>query len=182
MVQPVRFVAIGEIVASHGLRGELRVVPLTDFPKRFATTESVLLGAAGREPEGEPVRVERASLHGRFVLVKLAGVETMEAAEALRHRLLFVPREEVAPLPKGRFYVFDLIGLSVVTEEGTPLGELTDVVENPANDLFVVRRGGGQRDLLIPALKSVVREVDQEGGRMVVRLLPGLLEASEAER
>ncbi|MDI6870331.1 MAG: ribosome maturation factor RimM [Bacillota bacterium] len=182
MRQPVRFVAIGEIVAPHGLRGEVRVLPLTDFPERFETTGRVLLGPPGGEPAGAPVAVERARRQGRLVLLKLAGVDSVEAAESLRGRLLFVPRQEVVPLPEGRFYVFDLVGLLVVTEDGAPLGKLVAVLDNPANDLFVVRPPGGGRDILLPALKSVVREIDLAGGRMVVSPLPGMLEASEASR
>lgn len=182
MRQPVRFVAIGEAVAPHALRGELRVLPLTDFPERFAAITQVFLGLPGGEPGGKPVAVERACPQGRFFLVKLAGVDTVEAAEKLRGRLLFVPRDAVAPLPEGRFYVFDLVGLTVADEQGTVLGEVVEVLENPANDLFVVRPPDGGRELLLPALKSVVQEIDLAGGRMVVRLLPGLVEASEGSR
>lgn len=182
MRPPVEFVAIGEIVAPHGLRGEVRVVPLTDFPARFKATSQVLLGPPGGEPAGGPVAVERARLSGRFVLAKLAGVDSLEAADRLRGRLLFVPRAHVAPLPEGRYYVFDLVGLAVETEDGALLGEVAEVLANPANDLFVVRPAGGGREILLPALKSVVREIDLPGGRMVVRLLPGMVEASEGSR
>lgn len=179
MRQPVRYVAIGEIASPHGLRGEVKVVPLTDFPDRFARTARVLLGPPGGEPAEEPVEVERARVQGRFVLAKLARVDSVEEAARLRGRLMYVPREETEPLPEGRFYRFDLEGLSVVTEDGVALGELAAVVENPANDLFVIRPPGGGRDILIPALRSVVRKVDLKTGRMVVRLIPGLVETSE---
>lgn len=182
MRKPVNFIAIGEIVAPHGLRGEVRVIPLTDSPERFLGTAEVLLGTAQEEPARDPVPLEEAKLHGQFVLVKLAGVDSVEAAERLRGRFLYVPRAAALPLPEGRYYRFDLEGLAVVTEEGAPLGELVEVVENPANDLLVVRPPGGKGDIFLPALKSVVREVDLAGGRMVVRLLPGMFDADEEDR
>ncbi|HHW14300.1 MAG TPA: 16S rRNA processing protein RimM [Firmicutes bacterium] len=174
MGRPVRFVAIGEVASPCGLRGEVHVVPLTDFPERFRSTRQVLLGKPGEEPAGPPVKVERVRLQGRGVVVKLAGVDSPEAARLLRGRLLFVPREEVAPLPEGRFYVFDLVGLTVFDEAGRVLGELVEVLDRPANDVFVVRPTDGGPGILVPALKSVVRQVDLAEGRMVVRLLPGL--------
>ncbi|MGE5552361.1 MAG: ribosome maturation factor RimM [Betaproteobacteria bacterium] len=182
MRRPVRFVAIGEVTAPHGLRGEVRVIPLTDFPERFTHTAQVLVGPPGAEPDGPPFGLEQVRRHGRTMIVKLAGVDSVEAAERLRGRLLFVRRDEVVPLPAGRFYVFDLIGLAVVAEDGTPVGELVEVLENPANDLFVVCPSDGGGDILIPAVKSVVREIDLAGGRMVVSLPPGLREANEARQ
>ncbi|MGE5507089.1 MAG: ribosome maturation factor RimM, partial [Chitinophagales bacterium] len=142
----------------------------------------VWTGPDGREPSGEPAEVEWAHLHGKFVLVKLKGVDSMEAAGRLRNQLLFVPREETAPLPEGHFYIFDLVGLEVFTEDGELLGEVKEVTENPANDLFVVAQVGSGREFLVPALKSVVQRIDLAEGKMVVRLLPGLIEASEANR
>jgi 16S rRNA processing protein RimM len=179
MRQAVRFVAIGEIVAPHGLQGEVRVVPLTDFPDRFARTARVWVDAPGGEPAGEPVKVEWSRRQGRVLVLKLTGVDSVAAAERLRGELLFVLREEAVPLPEGRFYRFELVGLQVVEENGRPVGELVQVLDNPANDLFVVRRPGGGPDVLVPAVKSVVREIDLPGGRLVVSLPPGL---GEAER
>lgn len=179
MRQPVRFLAIGEVASPCGLRGEVHVVPLTDFPERFRSTREVLVGTPGEEPAGPPVKVERTRLQGRNVVLKLAGVDSPEAARSLRGRLLFVPRTEAAPLPEGRFYVCDLVGLTVVDEGGRVLGELTEVLDRPANDVFVVHPGGGGPEILVPALKSVVRRVDLAEGRMVVRLLPGLSDEGE---
>lgn len=169
-------------MAPHGLKGEVRVVPLCDRPARFRKLLRVWTGPDGREPAGDPVEVESAHLHGKFVLVKLKGVDSMEAAERLRSRLLFVPREETAPLPEGRFYIFDLVGLEVFAEDGELLGEVKAVTENPANDLFVVAPADGGPEFLVPALRSVVQRIDVAEGKMVVRLLPGLREASEANR
>ncbi|MGC8838355.1 MAG: ribosome maturation factor RimM [Anaerolineae bacterium] len=164
-----QYLAIAQIVAPHGIRGEVRATILTDFPERFALLKVVYLGE-----EARPVRLEGYRFHRGQVLLKLAGYDTRTEAEELRQVLVQVPVDEAMPLPEGTYYVHEILGLEAWTESGEFLGEVVEVLETGANDVYVLQ-GGPLGEILIPALESVVLEVDLEGGRMLVRLPPGLL-------
>jgi 16S rRNA processing protein RimM len=151
----------------HGLRGELRCEIVTEFPERFASTRRVWLGS----PPG-PYEVRRARAEGRIVLLALRGVETPEQADALRGLDVLIPREEAVPLPPGRFYWHQVIGLAVREEDGRELGPVVDILETGANHVYVVRAPTGE--LLLPAIPDVVLAIEPERGSMTVRLLPGL--------
>lgn len=169
----IKRVKIGKIIAPHGIRGEFRVLPLTDFPERFKTLTDAFLG------DGRPVIVESARPHKQFFLLKLKGVDTPEAVAALRGMTLEVDRAAVAPLPPGHYYVFDLVGLQVFDEQGDLLGIIADVLATGSNDVYVVEQkhpvNSKQQQLLIPALKSVVLEINIADKKMVVRLPEGLV-------
>jgi 16S rRNA processing protein RimM len=164
-----RRIAIAEVTAPQGLRGEVRAIPLTDFPERFLHLKQVLV-------DGRPVAVESARFHKRFVLIKLAGCDNMSEAEKYRGKLLEVVRDELVPLPEGKYYFFQIIGLKVFTEEGEPVGEVTDVQRSGGQDLYVIRPVAGQGQHLIPAAKEIVRQIDLDTGKMVIRPIPGLLD------
>ena len=119
-----------------------------------------------------PRRLERHRFQRGRLVAKLAGVDDREAALALRGAYLQVPIDEAVSLPEGRYYWHQIIGLSVETGEGRTLGTISDILETGSNDVYVVRRDGGE--LLVPALKTVIRRVDLSAGRMVVDLPPGL--------
>ena len=155
-------IAIGKIVAPHGVRGELRVAVLTEFPERFLDMKRVLV-----EGKGE-MTVTGVRTHQDIILMTLAEVKDRDAASALRGRLLQVTRAELMPLPEGQFYVFDLVGVKVFDEAGQELGVLEEVLQPGANDVYLIRRTDGS-ELLLPALRSVVLTVDMPGRRMVVK-------------
>ena len=111
---------------------------------------------------------------GNFVLLKLDGYPTRTEAELLRNELLQVPEDEAIPLEEGEYFLHQLLGLEVVTENGRSLGRLTNVLETGANNVFIIDRPGGE--LLVPDIPDVVRDVDVAGGRVVIRPLPGLLD------
>ena len=140
---------------------------LSDFPERFQP--GARLWVAGR-----PTVVEAGRRRGNLLVLKLAGCDDRDAAEALRDVLLEIPERERLALPSGSFYIYELVGLEVYTPEGERLGALTAVEKNPAQDLFVV--AGPTGEILVPALRRMVREVDLAAGRMVVDLPPGLRE------
>lgn len=152
------------------MRGELQVRPHTDQPERFCRLEHVFVG------EDSPIRyaVERARLHRGMVILKLAGCEDRNEAELLRGLLLQIPFEEALPLQDGEFYLFQLVGLRVETAVGELLGELVEVLQTGANDVFVIGRPGGQSDLLLPDIPDVVLEIDLQAGRVLVEIPPGL--------
>lgn len=155
-------IAIGKIVAPHGVRGELRVAVLTEFPERFLKMKSVIVEGKG------VMAIAGVRAHQDMILLTLSGVNDRDAATALRGRLLQVTRDELTALPENNFYVFDLVGLSVFDEAGAKLGELVEVLQPGANDVYVIRQANGG-ELLLPALRSVVLSVDVTGRRMVVR-------------
>ena len=168
-VEP-RFLTIGRVRKPHGVRGDVRVEPLTDLPERFTWLETVWVG----DKDPQPVAVESARLHGGLVLLKLTGYDGREEAKALNGQWLQVPESEAIPLAEGEYFLYQLEGLAVYTDEGEHLGELTQVMETGANNVFVVKRVGA-KDVLLPDTDEVVREIDFENGRMIVHLLPGLL-------
>ncbi|HXF83021.1 MAG TPA: ribosome maturation factor RimM [bacterium] len=163
-------VVVGRVIRPHGVRGEMRVAPDTDFPERLTMLGQAVLIV---EERTEPVRIEAVRRAGDAVLVKIAGIDTPEAAARWRGAALAVPRELAAPLPAGRHYVGEVLGLRVETEDGDALGTVAEILRTPAHDVYVVR---GAREILIPAIASVVLRIDPAAGRIIVRLLPGLLE------
>jgi 16S rRNA processing protein RimM len=165
-----RFVAIGRIVQPHGVRGEVSVEVLTDFPERFDTIEVVYLGSAS---EAEARQVKTSRWHRDRVLLSFEGCEDRTAAEELRGLLVQIPAEEVMPLPEGEYYAHDLIGLEVLTVEGEALGRVNDILFTGANEVYVVVGPRGQ--ILLPAITDVVERVDLSAGQIVVRLMDGLV-------
>lgn len=164
----MEFIVIGQITKPHGVRGEVKVKPHTDEPKRFTWLEQVYVG----ESSPRLMAVEKARVSQSAVLLKLTAVNDRTAAEALRGEWLMVPEEEAIPLEADEYYLFQLEGLAVSTVEGELLGTLISVIETGANHVFVVQ--GEQGELLLPDIEEVVREIDFENGRMIVNLLPGL--------
>jgi len=156
-------VVIGKIVAPHGVRGELRIIPLTDFPDRFSTQKTVLLA------DGSSLHVESARNHKNFVLLKFRGINTMDEANLMRGKLIHVDRSNLVPLPEGHYYQFEIIGLTVHTETGEYLGKVADILTTGSNDVYVVEQEG-QKPVLVPALKEVVLNIDTKNGQMTVKL------------
>jgi 16S rRNA processing protein RimM len=168
-----RLVAIGEIGRPHGLRGEVRVTPLTDRPERFETLRECVLWDEAHDRR-EPCRIIGARMHGGTLVVAVAGYDTPEAAAALTGRLLAVPEADALPPPEGHFYPWQLVGCRVVTEEGRDVGRVLRVEGSPAQDLWVI--GDDSHEHLVPAVAEIVREVDLSGRRVVIRPPEGLLE------
>ena len=162
-----KYISIGKIVNTHGHRGELRIFPLTDFPKRFLTMDAVTLYSQGMRRD---MHIERARLHKQYVIVQFKEVPDMNEAEKLKGALLQITKEQLVALPEDSFYVFDIIGLKVFDPQGVYLGIVEDIIQTGANDVYVVAGEKG-KPLLVPALKDVVKQVDIQGGKMVVVLL-----------
>ena len=159
--------AVGRVVRPHGVRGELLLDILTDFPERLAEKEVVYLGEAA-----VPHPLRRARVHRGRLLIQLEDCLTLEAAEALRGQLVQIKEAEASPLPAGRYYQHQILGLDVLTETGEKLGQVTEILETGANDVYVVTGPGGE--VLLPALNSVVIQIDLEAHRIIVRLMDGL--------
>jgi 16S rRNA processing protein RimM len=166
-------VALGELGRPHGLRGEVRVTPLTDDPARLAGLRECIVWDVARDAR-ERRRVRSARRHGEAVVVALEGVDTPEAAGALVGRLLALPRAEARPLPPGQFYPWQLTGCEVRSEAGEALGVVTRIEASGAQDLWVVEHAG--REHLVPAVPEIVQEVDLAARRVTIRPPAGLLE------
>jgi len=165
-----RYLAIGRIVRAHGLHGEVSVKVLTEFPERFETTEWVYLG---NEFEATPYRLERYRWHKKNLLLTLSGISDRTQAEQLRGQFVQVPLEEAVSLPEGSYYLYQLIGLQVITVDGQSLGSVHNILDTGANDVYVIE--GDDRQILLPAIDDVVQSVDIEAGQIVVQLIDGLI-------
>jgi 16S rRNA processing protein RimM len=163
----VEFLAIGRVVRPHGVRGELVLEMMTDFPERLSEVDTVYLGEAA-----EPHPLASARRHRKQLLLRLADCHDRDCADAYRGQLVRIRAEARPPLPPGRYYHHELLGLQAVTETGESLGELVDILETGANDVWVVN--GPDGEILLPAIPDVIREVDLTGGRIVVHLMEGL--------
>jgi 16S rRNA processing protein RimM len=152
----------------------LRVEVLTGYPERLQTHRQFHLAPPNAPEVGRHYAVERLRLRGDVMLLKLGGCDDRNAAEAMRGLLVQVLIDAAVPLEEGEYYHFQLTGLRVETEQGESLGRVVDILETKANDVYVVH--GPRGELLLPAVEDVILELDPAAGRMVVHLLPGLLE------
>lgn len=167
------FLEAGRVVGTHGVRGELRVEPWCDSA-RFLTGFSAFYWDGGREK----VRVVSSRPHKNLLLLKLEGVDTVEAGDALRGRVLYLARED-AKLPEGRYFVQDLMGLSAVdADTGRVYGKVTDVFPTGSNDVYQVTDEAG-RDYLVPAIREVIVRVDVDGGVLELRPMRGIFDDAD---
>jgi 16S rRNA processing protein RimM len=164
-------VAVGRILGAHGLRGLLRVLPLTDVPDRHKTLKRVLVRAVRTERTFDIVSVTVAKR--ALWLVRLEGIDDRTAAEGLQGATMFIREDELPPLPEGRYYVHQIIGLKVVTVGGRELGTISEVLPTGANDVYVTPAG------LLPATDEVIKQVDLQAGTMLVDPLPGMIDEPE---
>jgi 16S rRNA processing protein RimM len=155
------WMVIGRIVGAFGVKGEMKVEPYTDQPRRFLNIECVYLGANHRK-----TAISRARLHQGRVLMHIDGVETPEQVRRFQGEEVFIPRSEALPLPEGHYYLEDMIGIAVFDDRGSYLGDVIDVLRTGSNDVFVV--GQGPTQILIPSLQDAFEEFDLAGRRMVV--------------
>jgi 16S rRNA processing protein RimM len=158
--------AIGVVIGVHGVKGELKVRPLTDDPELFETLTQLFVG-----DEPGPRRVRGARFHAGNVLLRLAGITRPEAASRLRGAVLRVPGSAVRPLEEGEFLLYQLIGLEARTEQGELLGLVVDLMETGATDVIVIEDQGTKQQILLPYLPEVVLEIDPAAGVMTVQLL-----------
>ena len=166
------YLEAGQIVGTHGVRGEVRVQPWCDSPQQLATFKKLYWDAEGKKPvkvKGRP--------HKNIALLTLEGITTVEAAQVLRGKMLYVDRRDIK-LPKGHYLVQDLIGLTVVdVDTGETYGTLTDVSQTGANAVYHMATDKGE--VLIPAIPDVIIEVDIKGDVLRLRPMKGLLDDEE---
>ena len=163
---------VGVISSTHGVRGEVKVFPTTDDPARFEELETVLLDTGKEKLELEIAGVK---FFKNMVILKFKGYDSINDVERYRGKDLWITREQAVPLGEDENFVADLIGLAVVTDGGETLGTMKDVMFTGANDVYVVERENG-KELLLPAIKDCILDVDLENGVMTVPVLDGLLD------
>jgi 16S rRNA processing protein RimM len=162
---------IGKIVALFGIRGEVKVFPMSDIPGRFAQLESVYL-----TPDYVGYAIESVRPYkGDMLLLKFAGIDDVNAAETLRNCDICIPLEQLAHLPPDSYYQHDILGLQVYTLEEKEIGPIVDILPTGGNDVYVIKTTGGQQ-VLIPAVKAVIKQVDLRRKKMYIDPLRGMLE------
>lgn len=162
---------VGVVTTTHGVRGEVKVFPTTDDVNRFKKLKEVFLDI-GKEKVS--LEIEGVKFFKQMVILKFKGIDTLDDAAGYRQAGLYVTRENAVKLKKDEYFIADLIGVSVYDEADRLLGSLEDVMTTGANDVYVIRMTDG-RELLLPAIRQCILDVDVEQGRMKVHVLEGLL-------
>lgn len=170
--EDLKKVKVAKVVSTHGVRGEVKAIPLSDFPDRYSSLERVYVE---RNKSYHEIKVASVRWNKRHLLIKFEGIETPEQAALLKDKYLMIDVEDTVPLPEGSYYLFEIIGLEAVDIMGNPLGTIQDILQTAANDVYVVKKKD-EKEILIPALKKVVKQVDLENKTMVVDLPEGLVE------
>lgn len=163
---------VGAITSTHGVRGEVKVFPTTDDPKRFKRLKNVILDTG---KEQIPMEIEGVKFFKQFVILKFKGYDNINDIERFKGKNLYVTRENAVRLRRDEYFIADLEGLTVFLEDGTEFGTLTEVIQTGANDVYTIamKEGG---EVLIPAIKECVLSVDIEEGKMTIHLMDGLLD------
>lgn len=169
---------VGVITTTHGIRGEVKVFPTTDDAARFRKLKSVILDTGKEQLELEIVQVK---FFKNLVILKFKGIDNINDVEQYKGKSLFVTRENAVKLEENEYFIADLIGLCVTTDEGEDLGILEDVLQTGANDIYVVKKDK-QPEILIPAIKDCILDINLEQGLVKVHLLEGLRELNTGKK
>ncbi|HHU69759.1 MAG TPA: 16S rRNA processing protein RimM [Thermoanaerobacterales bacterium] len=164
------YLIIGKTISAHGNKGEVKVMPLTDDITRFKRLNYVYLDIRN---ELKPFKIENVWYHKNNVIIKFAGIDSIEDAENIKDFYLKIKREDAIELPPGHFFIFELIGCQVFTIDGYYLGKVNDVMKTGSNDVYVVENENKQ--IYIPAIKDVVKEVDVKNKLVKIKLIEGLI-------
>jgi 16S rRNA processing protein RimM len=165
------WVTIAQILGAFGVHGEMKIRLLTDIPDRFAQLETIYI-------HRRPFTMRSLRTTQRGILLHLMGIDDPETVGKFRGAVIEIPLAQIAPLPEGQYYIHDLIGLEVHTVHGQMLGRLRDVIATGSNDIYVVDRAG-DGEVLVPAIKDVVKEINLSARTMLIDPIPGLLDPTE---
>ncbi len=169
----VDLLQVGVITTTHGIKGEVKVFPTTDDVERYSYLKDVILDTGKEKID---LKIERVKYFKQFVIVKFKGINDINDIEMYKGKSLYVTRENAVELEEGEYFIADLIDLKVVTDEGKDFGILTDVMQTGANDVYVVETFEYKKEVLLPAIKECVLDVDLEKGIMTVHIMEGLLD------
>ena len=162
---------VGQIVNTFGIKGEVKVTPFTNDMKRFDDLKKVYVTS---RKDSKLYKVENVRFHKNMVLLKLENINNPEDAEMLKNAYLEIDREDAIPLEEGTYFIADLIGLEVYSDEGNLLGKVEDIYNTGSNDIYVVKDELGKQ-ILLPGIKDVIKDVQIENAKIIVHLIPGLI-------
>lgn len=165
------YLKVGQIINTHGINGEVKVFPLTDDVRRYSKLKYVYMKS---EEVYEKINIESVKYIKNFAVLKLSGIDNMNAAEKLKNTYIYVDRKNAIKLPEDSYFIADLIGIEVFTTEEEILGKITSVFSTGSNDVYEIKMDDG-KVIFVPAIKDVVQSVDIHENRMVIKLLEGLL-------
>ena len=168
----VKYLEVGKIVNTFGIRGQVKVVPFTDDIKRFDKLKSIYIE---RKKELQPYKIENVKYTNNMVILKLEGIDSIEEAEKYKNCSIKIDRKNAIKLPKDTFFIADLIGLPVYTDEGVLLGKVDDIYNTGSSDIYVVKDELGKQ-ILLPAIKDVLKDIDLDGEKITVHIIKGLLD------
>ena len=163
---------VGIITSTHGIKGEVKIFPTTDNPDRFKKVKEVLISDKGVE---KVLAIESAKVFKQYAIVKFKEINSIEEAQLYRQKELYVKREHAQRLLKDEYYIADLIGMEVILEDNTMFGILKDVLETGANDVYIIETTDG-KEVLFPAIKECILNIDVNVKKMTVHILEGLLD------
>ena len=164
---------VGVITQTHGIKGEVKVFPTTDDATRFKKLKEVIMDT---DRERLHMEIEGVKFFKQYVIVKFKGYDSINDVERYKNAKLYVTRDKAVHLKKDEYFVADLIGMQVVTEEGETFGTLKDVMATGANDVYVVKRDdGNEAEVLLPAIREGIKKIDMETGVITVHIMDGLL-------
>lgn len=166
-----KYLEIGQIVNTFGIKGMVKVKPFTNNIKRFDDLKNVYIK---NRKEKKEYQIEEVKYHKNMVLIKFKGIETPEDANLLRESYLLIDRSKEEPLEDGNYYIVDMIGIEVYSDKGELLGNLEDIFNTGSNDIYVVKDNQGKQ-ILLPAVSEVIKQIDIEKRKITVHLLPGLI-------
>ena len=164
------YIEVGKIVNTHGLRGDVKVIVWMDSPEDFETLEHVYIETRF---ETKRLTIQRVRYQKNNIIAKFEEFDDINDVEQFKNKVIYADRSELGELPEGVHYIVDLIGLKVVSEDGVEIGVISDVFNTGANDIYDVKREG-KKNLLLPVIDDVVKEIDIDGGTVTVHLMEGL--------
>ena len=166
-----QFLQVGVISSTHGIRGEVKVFPTTDDPKRFKKLKQVILDTG---KEKRDLEVESVKFFKQFVILKFKGIDNINEVERYKRCPLLVTRDHAVPLQEDEYFIADMIGMQVVTEDGALFGTLKDVIETGANDVYIIE-SSEHGEVLVPAIKECILDINIEEQKMQIHLMDGLV-------
>ena len=166
-----KYLEIGQIVNTFGIKGMVKIKPFTDDINRFDRLKKIYISNKNGKKE---YQIQEVKYHKNMILMKLEGVDTPEQADLLRQSYLLIDRADEEPLEEGVYYIVDLLGLEVYTDDNKLLGKVDDIFNTGSNDIYVVKDEMGKQ-ILLPGIPDVLKNVDLEKGRITVHLIPGLI-------
>jgi 16S rRNA processing protein RimM len=163
------YIQVGKIINTHGIKGELKILPLTDEITRFEELPYVII-----ENENEELEIESVKYKKNFVILKLKAFNNINEVIEFKNRYLLIHEKDSKELPENTYFIFELIGLEVFTTTGENIGKVIDVLQPGANDVYVVKNNG--KEYLIPAIKDIIKEINIEDKKMIIDPIEGLIE------